>query len=258
MLTRRTALVFATVATLAIAGCSNSKTGSATSAGVSGKITVLAASSLTKVFTSLGNEFQTAHPGTTVTFSFGSSATLATQIVQSAPADVFASASPATMKRVTDAGDAEGTPDLFVKNQLVIAVAPGNPKGIKALADLTKPGLRVVLCVPTAPCGAAAKTALAAGHVNLRPVSFQQDVASTLNAVELGEADAGLVYRTDVKGSAGKVDGVQFPESAQAINDYPIVALSHSKNPGLAAEFVKFILSPPAIAELVAAGFQAP
>jgi molybdate transport system substrate-binding protein len=263
MFRKRSVLVLGAVAALALAGCSSSSktgtpSGSSSTAGLTGKITVLAASSLTKTFNQLGTEFQTAHPGTTVSFSYGSSATLATQIVQGAPADVFASASPATMKTVTDASDAVGTPATFVKNQLVIATAPGDPKGIKTLADLTKPGIKVVLCVQTAPCGAAAQTALTAGGVKLTPISFQQDVASTLNAVQLGEADAALVYRTDVKGTGGKVDGQEFPESAQAINNYLIAPLAHSSNAALAAAFVEFIESPPAIAELVAAGFQAP
>ncbi len=263
MTRKRSVLVLGLVVALALAGCGTSKkttTTTVTPSGTAatGKITVLAASSLTKVFTNLGTEFQTAHPGTTVTFSFGSSATLATQIVQGAPADVFAAASPTTMKTVTDASDAQGTPEIFVKNQLVIATAPGNPKGIKGLADLTKPGLKVVLCVKTAPCGAAAQTALAAGKVNLTPISFQQDAASTLNAVELGEADAALVYRTDAKGAPDKVAAQEFPESAQAINNYPIAALSHSDNLPLAEAFVSFIESPSSVAELVTAGFQAP
>lgn len=258
MLKKRALLSIGLVAALALTGCGSSKAKPTTASGPTGSITVLAASSLTKVFNNLGQEYQTAHPGVKVTFSYGSSATLATQIVQGAPADVFAAASPTTMKTVTDANDASGTPQVFVKNQLVIAVPPGNPKGITTLADLVKPGVKVVLCIQTAPCGAAAQTALAAGNVKLTPVSFQQDAASTLNAVENGEADAALVYTTDAKGSGGKVTGLSFPESAQAINSYPIAALAHSANPTLAQAFVAYIESPPAIAELVAAGFQAP
>ena len=121
---------------------------------------------------------------------------------------------------------------MFVKNQLVIAVPPGNPKGIKSLADLTKPGLKVVLCDDAVPCGAAAQKALTAANVKLTPVSKEQDVKAALSKVSLGEADAALVYRTDVKAAKGQVDGIEFPESAQAINDYPIAALKASKNPG--------------------------
>jgi molybdate transport system substrate-binding protein len=178
--------------------------------------------------------------------------------VQGAPADVFAAASPATMKTVSDAGDVVGTPAVFVKNQLVIAVPTGNPKGIKGLSDLTKPGLKVVLCDDAVPCGAAAQKALTAANVKLTPVSKEQDVKAALSKVSLGEADAALVYRTDVKAAKGQVDGIEFPESAQAINDYPIAALKASKAQDLANQFVQFIQSPQAQQELIAAGFQAP
>jgi molybdate transport system substrate-binding protein len=162
------------------------------------------------------------------------------------------------MKTVTDAGDVSGTPTVFVRNQLVIAVPPNNPKGIKSLADLTKPGLKVVLCDDAVPCGAAAQEALTAANVKLTPVSKEQDVKAALSKVSLGEADAALVYRTDVKAANGQVDGIEFPESAQAINDYPIAALKGSKNPDLADQFVKFIETPQSLVVLTAAGFQAP
>jgi molybdate transport system substrate-binding protein len=258
----RTVLVVAVATSLALAGCSAStKNSTQTSTSTEPKATtinVLAASSLTEIFPKLATEFQAAHPGVTVKFSYGGSSTLAQQIVQGAPADVFAAASPATMKTVTDAGDADGTPQNFVSNQLVIAVPPGNPKNITSLAGLTKPGLKVVLCAPAVPCGAAAATALTAGGVKLTPVSLEQDVKSALSKVELGEADAALVYRTDAKSAAGKVDAVEFPESAKAINEYPIAALKSSKSLDVAHDFVTFILSPAVLTEMEAAGFQAP
>ena len=164
-------------------------------------------------------------------YSFGGSATLAQQIVHGAPADVFLSASPAAMKTVTDAGDAVGTPKNFTSNQLVIAVPPGNPKKITSLSDLTKSGLKVVLCAPDQPCGAAAIKALDAANVTLKPVSLEPDVKSALSKVELGEADAALVYRTDAKSSAGKVDGIEFPESAKAINEYPLPSSRTRRTP---------------------------
>jgi len=257
----RSVAAVAVAATLALAGCSSS--GSKASSSGSTKpaastITVLAASSLTDIFNTLGSEFEKAHPGVTVKFSYGGSATLATQITQGAPADVFAAASPATMKQVTTANDADGTPATFVNNKLVIAVAPNNPKAIASLADLTKPGLKVVLCEATQPCGTAATKALAAGKVTLKPVSLEPDVKSALSKVELGEADAALVYQTDAKAADGKVMGVDFPESADAINAYPIAALAHSTNLTVARQFVTFIESPQALTELEAAGFLAP
>jgi molybdate transport system substrate-binding protein len=241
-----------------LGACSSSSSPSSASSTKNQTLTVLAAASLTDTFTQLGKEFEAAHPGTKVSFSFGGSSTLAQQIVQGAPADVFAAASPATMKTVSDAGDVVGTPAVFVKNQLVIAVPTGNPKGIKGLSDLTKPGLKVVLCDDAVPCGAAAQKALTAANVKLTPVSKEQDVKAALSKVSLGEADAALVYRTDVKAAKGQVDGIEFPESAQAINDYPIAALKASKAQDLANQFVQFIQSPQAQQELIAAGFQAP
>jgi len=255
----------AIVAAVALAGCgssnkpsSSSTPGSGSSPSINGTITVLAAASLTGTFNQLGQTFQSMHPGTTVKFSFGGSDTLAAQIVQGAPVDVFAAASAKTMKTVTDAGDADGTPQNFVKNQLVIAVPPGNPKHLSSLKDLTNPSLKVVLCAPTVPCGTAATKAEQAAGLTIKPVSEAPDVKSALTPVELGEADAALVYRTDAKAASGKVDAVEFPESAQAINTYPIVVVKGSKNTATAQAWVNFILSPQALAVFTAAGFQAP
>ncbi len=247
--------LMALIGTGAAGGCGSSSAGSSSG---SENLTVLAAASLTETFNQLGKQFERAHPGTKVTLSYGGSSTLAQQIVQGAPADVFAAASPTTMKTVTDAGQAAGSPTVFVRNQLVIAVAPGNPKGITSLADLAKPGLKVVLCEDAVPCGAAAGKALAVAHVRLSPASKEQDVKAALAKVSLGEADAALVYRTDVKSADGQVDGIEFPESAEAINDYPIVALKHAKDAKLADEFVAFVQTAPALSVLTAAGFQAP
>jgi molybdate transport system substrate-binding protein len=260
---RASAGVLTALGLLLPAACGTSASPGGTASGGSGgpagsPITVLAAASLTGTFNQLGQMFQTAHPGTTVKFSYGGSDTLAAQITQGAPADVFAAASPATMKTVTDAGDANGTPQNFVKNQLVIAVPPGNPKKITSLKDLTDPKLKVVLCAPTVPCGAAATKAEKAAGLTVKPVSEAQDVKAALTPVELGEADAALVYRTDAKAAAGKVDAVEFPESAGAINEYPIVALKDAPNPSGAQAWVTYIESPEALSVLTAAGFQAP
>ncbi len=253
------------LALLALAGCGGSGTATGASptaatsgTGVTGTVTVFAAASLTGAFTQLGKDFQAANPGTTVTFNFAGSSALATQINQGAPADVFASAAPANMKTVTDAGNADGTPTTFVRNQLVIAVPKGNPKGITGLADLTKPGVKVALCAAAVPCGAAAVKALAAAHVTLTPVTLEQDVKSALAKVKLGEVDAALVYRTDVRAAASDVDGVEFPESAGAINEYPIVVLKGARNKTAAQAFVGYVLSEQGKAILIAAGFQAP
>lgn len=250
----------AAVMLAATAGCGTG-TGESPAAGPSklaGEVTVLAAASLTESFTTIGKNFEALHPGMKVTFSFAGSSQLAQQITSGAPADVFASASPATMKTVTDAGDTTGTPATFVKNQLVIAVPKGNPKGLTSLAAIAKPGVKVAMCATQVPCGAAAKKALAAAGVKLTPVTEEQDVKSALSKVKLGEVDAALVYRTDAKAATSDVDGVEFPESAQAINEYPIAALKNAPNPAGAAAFVAYVQSAPAQRVLTDAGFQKP
>ncbi|POM23879.1 Molybdate-binding periplasmic protein precursor [Actinomadura rubteroloni] len=239
-----------TLLTAAACGDGDDKTESRT-------LTVLAAASLTETFTALGKTFEQAHPGVKVRFSFGGSSALAQQIVQGAPADVFAAASPATMKTVTDDGDASGAPQVFARNRLVIAVPKGAAK-VHALADLAAKGTKVVLCAEQVPCGAAAKTALAAAGVTVRPVSQEQDVKAVLTKVRLGEADAGLVYRTDVGAAAGQVTGIDFPAAAKAINAYPIAALAKAPQLALARQFVALVLSAPGQDALTRAGFEKP
>jgi molybdate transport system substrate-binding protein len=228
------------------------------SAGVSGTVTVFAAASLTESFTQIGKDFEAANAGVKVTFNFAGSSALATQINQGAPADVFASASPTNMKTVTDAGNGDGAGTTFVKNQLVIAVPKGNPKGIAGLSDLTRPGVKVALCAEQVPCGAAAKKALDAASVKLTPVTLEQDVKAALSKAKLGEVDAALVYRTDAKAAAADVDGVEFPESSGAINEYPIVVVKNAPNKAGAQAFVAYVLSDKGRAVLSQAGFQAP
>ena len=272
-LIRRTRALPAAAAALALAGaalagCSSSSssapsTGSSSSASASsqaltGSITVLAAASLQKTFTALGATFEKAHPGTSVKFSFNGSDTLAEQIDQGAPADVFASANQSTMQTVQKAGNTTGTPTVFVKNTLEIAVPPGNPKNIKTLADLAKPGIKVAECAASVPCGSAAVKALAAAHVSLTPVTYETEVTGALTKVELGEVDAALVYHSDILGAGGKVDGVVFSTASVAVNSYPIDVLKGSANPTLAQAFVSFILSPSSEQYLLKAGFQAP
>jgi len=228
------------------------------SAKPSGTVTVFAAASLQESFTALGKKFEKEYPGTKVTFNFGGSDSLAAGITGGAPADVFASASPRTMKTVTDAGDAAGTPSTFARNRLEIAALPGNPDRIASLEDLTRPGLKVVLCAKTVPCGAAAQTALEASGLKLTPVSYEQDVKSALTKVELKEADAAVVYRTDVKAAGDKVEGVEFPESAKAVNDCPIVSLKHAGNTAGAKAFIALVKSAEGQKVMTTSGFLSP
>ncbi|MDN3021390.1 molybdate ABC transporter substrate-binding protein [Streptomyces sp. S.PB5] len=249
-------------ALLALSACSSDDSSSAGSGsaagGLSGTVTVFAAASLKESFETLGKQFEQEHPGTKVTFSFGGSDSLAASITGGAPADVFASASPRTMKIVTDAGAGSGTPATFVRNQLEIATLPGNPDGIGSLKDLTGSGLKVVLCDKEVPCGAAAQKALDASRLKLTPVSYEQDVKAALTKVELKEADAAVVYKTDVNAAGDKVEGVDFPESADAVNDYPITLLKDSENTEAAKAFIALVRSADGQKVLTEAGFLKP
>ncbi|MEV4445774.1 molybdate ABC transporter substrate-binding protein [Streptomyces mirabilis] len=257
-------------ALLALSACSSSDsdsssnsspksdTSASSSPKLSGTVTVFAAASLKESFTTLGKEFEKANPGTKVTFNFGGSDTLAASITGGAPADVFAAASPKTMAIVTDKKDAATTPATFVRNQLEIATLPGNPDKVASLKDLTKSGLKVVLCDKTVPCGAAVQKALDASKLKLSPASYEQDVKSALTKVELKEADAAVVYKTDVKAAGDKVEGVEFPESAKAINDYPIALLKDAPNAEAAKAFIALVQSAEGQKVLTAAGFLQP
>ncbi|MFF0790292.1 molybdate ABC transporter substrate-binding protein [Streptomyces spiralis] len=241
-------------------GSSSSGSGSAASSSrkVTGTVTVFAAASLKETFTALGKEFEQQHPGTKVTFNFGGSDTLAASITGGAPADVFAAASPGTMKIVTDRKDTAGAPATFVRNQLEIATLPGNPDRISSLKDLTRSGLKVVLCDKAVPCGAAAQKALTAAGLEPTPVSYEQDVKSALNKVVLKEADAAVVYKTDVKAAGGKVEGVEFPEAAKAVNDYPIALLDNARDSAAAKAFIALVRSAEGQKVLTRAGFLKP
>lgn len=224
--------------------------------GVTGTLTVFAAASLTETFTTLGDQFEDAHPGLDVVFSFGGSSTLAEQIRQGAPADVFAAAAPRNMEQVVVSGEVTAGPITFVRNRLEIAVPPGNPGSISGLADFGKPELRIALCAEQVPCGAAAAQVFEAAGVTPQPDTREPDVKAVLTKVALGEVDAGLVYRTDIRAAPDTVTGIEFPEAAGAITDYPIAPLAAAPNPAAAQAFVDFVNSPPARAVFTAAGFD--
>jgi molybdate transport system substrate-binding protein len=244
-----------------LSACGGGTQPTARNDGVAGSssetITVLAAASLTEAFTQIGKDFEAKNPGSTVSFSFGSSATLATQIVQGAPADIFAAASPATMKVVSDAG-AANPPTSFASNTLQIAVVKGNPHKIKGLNDFADDGRRIALCAPQVPCGSAAIKIFAAAKIVPKPDTLEQDVKAVLQKISSDEVDAGLVYRTDVIAAADTVDGIEFPHAQQAINSYPIAALRDSKSPAQAQAFVDYVLSAEGQAVLERAGFAKP
>jgi molybdate transport system substrate-binding protein len=254
----------AALATVSLAGCGsddNPPASSPDSSGqerVSGDVTVFAAASLTESFTELGTQFEAANPGAKVTFNFGGSSALAKQIIEGAPADVFASAAPKNMDQVTDADLASGEPTTFVSNKLMIAVPKGNPGKVEGLADFADDARKIALCAEEVPCGAAAKKALDAAGVTAKPDTLEQDVKAVLAKVSLGEVDAALVYQTDVQAAGDKAEGIEFPEADKAINDYPIVALKDAPNADGAKPFVEFVLSDKGIAVLTEAGFDKP
>ena len=243
------ALVVALV--LALGGCGSSGDGDE-------RLTVLAAASLTGTFTDLAERFEREHEGVDVVLSFGGSSDLAAQITEGAPADVFAAADERTMSTVVDAGAAEGVPQAFATNTLQIVVPQGNPAGVASLADLDRPGTRTVLCAPQVPCGAASAALLSGADVTVTPVSEEQSVTDVLGKVRSGEADAGLVYVTDVRAAGDDVEGVQVPEAGRVVNRYPIVALRDASDAELATEFVAFVRGPQGRSVLSRAGFGGP
>jgi molybdate transport system substrate-binding protein len=252
-------LVLLAVTALALTGCTaTTPEPTPTPADtLTGTVTVFAAASLTDTFQAIATAFEAQHPGVTVTLNFGGSSGLATQIVEGAPADVFAAASPATMTTVTDAGLATDPHD-FATNTLEIAVPVDNPGGVTGLADFANSDLAIALCAVEVPCGAAAARALDAAGIVASVDTYEQDVKAVLTKVEVGEVDAGLVYRTDVLAAGAKVTGIEFPEAAGAIAKYPIAALTASANPDAAAAFVAFVLSDAGQNFMKRAGFGAP
>jgi molybdate transport system substrate-binding protein len=221
-------------------------------------LNVFAAASLTASFKTIGAAFEATRPGTKVAFNFAGSPTLVQQIKEGAPADVFASADEANMQKVVEAGAAAGAPQIFAQNLLQIAVAQGNPKHIAGLADLAKPGLIVVLCAETVPCGRYAVDAFTKAGVTPPAGSREPDVKAVLTKVALGEADAGLVYVTDVRAAADKVEGVGLASDHNVSARYPIATLREAAHTEAARAFVAFVLSDPGNKILGEYGFRAP
>ena len=251
----RTALALG-LAAFVVCTCSRSSTG--VDAPLAGDVTVFAGSSLVGAFARIGDEMEKKNPDAHFTFNFGSSSTLATQITNGAPADVFASADEANMQKIVDADLTEGSAQIFASNRLEIAVAAGNPKKIGGLADLARPDVILVLAAPTVPAGKYALDALAKAGVDAKPASQEVDVRAVLNKVALGEADAGIIYVTDVKSAAGRVTGVDIPEQHQVVARYPVAVVKDSRNAPLAHRFVDYLVSPAGQSVLAEFGFSKP
>ena len=248
-------VALAVVAVMLLGGCGPSATGGASVAPRT--LTIFAAASLTDAFGELAAQFAEDHHGVTVKpVLFDGSSTLAVQLEEGARADVFASADQASMHAVSDL--IAGTAEVFATNTLEIAVPRGNPAGIRGVADLARPGLRVVQCAPQVPCGAAAGRLLTQSGVTVVPASEEQNVKAVATKVASGEADAGLVYVTDVEAARGDLDGVAIPGAERAANAYPIAALKEAADPALADAFVRWVLSPGGQAILARYGFGTP
>lgn len=255
-----------TVFALVVAACSSSiptKTSTAApsttapaspAAALTGSLNVLAAASLTGAFNSAKKSFATADPGLTLTYNFAGSNALVAQITQGAPADVFASADTKNMQKLVAAGLVD-TPVTFAKNKLEIAVAAGNPKNITGLADLAKPGVSVILEAVGVPAGDYTRAILAAQHLAVIPKSLETDVKSAIAKVTSGEADATVVYVTDVTAAGSKVTGVTVPDAEQPTITYPIAVVKATKNRAAAQAFVDSAVSGDVQKALEAAGF---
>jgi molybdate transport system substrate-binding protein len=224
----------------------------------SGEITVFAAASLTDVFSELGDAFTAANPDTEVTLNFASSSDLVAQIGEGAPADVFASADEPNMAKLTAGAGTTGEPEVFATNRLEIIVAPGNPHRIVTVADLAGRDLIVVTAAPQVPIGKYAAEVLASAGVEVTPKSLEENVKAIVTKVVLGEADAGIVYATDVRAAGPDADGVEIPVDLNVVATYPIAVPAGSPNQGAAAAFVDFVLSPEGQAILASFGFGSP
>lgn len=261
MSSRRLAL--SALAVVLVAACGGVRgedtagTGTETGTSLQGELLVSAAASLAGVFAELGSEFETAHPGVEVQLNLGSSASLRQQVLEGAPADVFASADTANMARLVDAGETAGEPVIFARNRMEIGVPAGNPAGITGLGDFADPGLLIGLCAEQAPCGAYAREVLSNAGVTPSVDSNEPDARALLTKVEAGELDAGITYLTDVL-SGGGVEGIAIPEEANVLADYPIATLARAPNPEIAARFVDFVLSGQGQAILDGYGFSSP
>jgi molybdate transport system substrate-binding protein len=246
------------VAAVLLAACGSSGGNTSTSPSATplrGTVAVFAAASLTDAFNALGTSFQGANSGVTMKFNFAGTPTLVTQIEQGAPADVFASADTTNMDKLTADGFTTGTSQVFARNKLEIVVATGNPKGITGLADLAKPGVIYITEAPTVPAGKYALQALEMASVIVTPKSLETDVKSVVGKIELGEADAGIVYTTDVRAAGSKVTGVQIPDADNVIATYPIVAVKATTNAAAANAFIVYVLSAAGQAKLQSFGF---
>ena len=252
---KKSIVALCTVALLTLSACS---TGSESSGGSAEKttLTVFAAASLTEVFDEIATEFKKTEPNTDVTFSFAGSSDLVSQITEGAPADVIATADEKTMDGLAGDGLLAGDPQIFASNTLTLAVAPGNPKNIRTSKDFA--GNDLVVCAPQVPCGAATEKWAKQNDVTLDPASEENSVTDVLGKVSAGQADAGIVYVTDVARADGSVEQVDLDGADKVVNQYPAATVKASENQEQADAFVTFLQSDAAVKLLKEAGFSTP
>ncbi|MDP9454066.1 MAG: molybdate ABC transporter substrate-binding protein [Actinomycetota bacterium] len=246
---------------LALAGCADGGAAGDTAGGAR-VLSVFAAASLTDAFSEIGEVFSssspTSSPGVEVRFNFGPSSGLLTQLLEGAPADVYASADEATMDEARAGGAVAERPTAFARNVLALAVPAGNPVRVRGLADLARDELLVGLCAAEVPCGRLARQLLDREAVRVAPDTEEPDVRSLLTKIEAGELDAGLVYRSDVRAGGARVEGIEVPESEEVGTTYPVAPVARAAEPELARAFVAFVVSGEGRRILADHGFLAP
>jgi molybdate transport system substrate-binding protein len=233
-------------------------TTSACTSGGTDEVQVFAAASLTDAFTAIESGFESAHPGADVSLNFAGSSTLREQILEGAPADVFASADAANMQNLVEAGRISGSPEVFASNRLAIAVPPGNPGAVTSLADFTRPELLIGICAPALPCGEFARQALEAAGVEAEIDTYEADVRALLTKVEAGELDAGIVYVTDLVAAGARTQGLEIPAAYNVVAEYPIAVLTDAPHSRLASDFHNYVLSAAGREALADYGFGPP
>ena len=254
----RVTVVLALALLLSACGGSTDTTTTTVAAGLEGELLVSAAASLTEAFGELETVFEAENPGVDVLLNLGPSSGLREQILEGAPADVFASANTSNMDQVVEADAAAGEPEIFVSNLLQIAVPAGNPGGVGGLEDFANEELLVGLCAEDVPCGDFGRTALENAGVTPAIDTNEPDVRALLTKIEAGELDAGITYVTDVLSTNGAVEGIDIPEEFNVVANYPIAVLTEAPNPEAAAAFVALVLSDEGQAILSSYGFSTP
>lgn len=256
MRTCPSALVTAFLLTLVLAACGSSKGSGGASSSRSATLTVYAAASLTESYDELGKQFEASHPGVKVTFSYAGSQTLVDQLDNGAPADVLATANTSTMAKASDK-KLVGTPTTFASNVLTLITPAGNPAHVTGL-DASLDGAKLVICAPAVPCGAATTQLTGLLGVTLHPVSEEDKVTDVRAKVSTGQADAGIVYRTDAMASGDAVDTIPIADADKVVNDYPIATVTASRQQDLAGQFVALVTSSAGRRVLAAHGFSTP